>query len=48
LAGGIVLLHLGTDRDSDPFHPRLSELIDKLQKKGYKVGSVTQILNTGG
>ena len=47
LAGGIVLLHLGTERDSDPFYPRLGELIDRLQKKGYKVGSITQMLNTG-
>jgi len=47
LAGGIVLLHLGTERDSDPFHPRLGELIDRLQEKGYKIGSITQMLNTG-
>jgi len=48
LAGGIVLLHLGSERDSDPFHPRLGELIDRLQKKGYKIGSITQMLETGG
>ncbi len=47
LAGGIILLHLGSERDSDPFHPRLGELIDRLQKKGYKIGSVSQILETG-
>ena len=47
LAGGIVLLHLGSERDSDPFHPRLGELIDRLQEKGYKIGSITQMLNTG-
>ena len=47
LAGGIVLLHLGSERDSDPFHPRLGELIDRLQEKGYKVGSVSQMLKTG-
>jgi peptidoglycan/xylan/chitin deacetylase (PgdA/CDA1 family) len=47
LAGGIVLLHLGSERDSDPFHPRLGELIDKLQEKGYKIGSITQMLETG-
>lgn len=47
LAGGIVLLHLGSERDSDPFHPRLGELIDRLQEKGYKIGSVTQMLETG-
>ena len=48
LAGGIVLLHLGSERDWDPFHPRLGELIDRLQEKGYKVGSISQILETGG
>ena len=48
LAGGIVLLHLGSERDSDPFHPRLGELIDRLQEKGYKIGSITQMLETGG
>jgi len=48
LAGGIVLLHLGTERDTDPFHPRLGELLDRLQEKGLKIGSVTQMLNAGG
>jgi peptidoglycan/xylan/chitin deacetylase (PgdA/CDA1 family) len=48
LAGGIVLLHLGTERDTDPFHPRLGELIDRLQGKGLKIESVTQMLNAGG
>jgi len=48
LAGGIVLLHLGSERDRDPFHPRLGELIDRLQEKGYKVGSISQILAKGG
>jgi len=47
LAGGIVLMHLGSERDSDPFHFRLGELIDQLQEKGYKVGSVSQMLETG-
>jgi peptidoglycan/xylan/chitin deacetylase (PgdA/CDA1 family) len=47
LAGGIVLMHLGSERDSDPFHSRLGELIDQLQEKGYKVGSVSQMLETG-
>ncbi len=48
LAGGIVLLHLGSERKSDPFHQRLGELIDRLQERGYKVGSVSQMLETGG
>ena len=48
LAGGIVLLHLGTERRSDPFHPKLGRLLDRLKEKGYKVGSVGQLLETGG
>ncbi|UCF89342.1 MAG: polysaccharide deacetylase family protein [bacterium] len=48
LAGGIVLLHLGSERDWDPFHPRLGELIDRLQEKGYKIGSVSQMLGEEG
>ena len=48
LAGGIVLLHLGSERDSDPFHSRLGELIDQLQEKGYEVGSVGKMLETEG
>ncbi len=48
LAGGIVLLHLGSERDSDPFHPRLGELIDRLKEKGYKIGSVMQMLGEKG
>ena len=48
LAGGIVLLHLGTERNHDPFYPKLGELIDRLQEKGYRIGSVTQALEAGG
>jgi peptidoglycan/xylan/chitin deacetylase (PgdA/CDA1 family) len=48
LAGGIVLLHLGSERDTDAFHPKLGELIDRIQKKGYKVESISKMLNAGG
>ncbi len=48
LAGGIVLLHLGSERKSDPFHPKLGQLIDKLREKGYKIGSVGALLEKGG
>jgi peptidoglycan/xylan/chitin deacetylase (PgdA/CDA1 family) len=48
LAGGIVLLHLGSERSSDPFHPKLGHLLDRLQEKGYKVGSVGELLESGG
>ncbi len=48
LAGGIVLLHLGSERKDDPFHPKLGQLIDKLREKGYEVGSVGSLLAKGG
>ncbi|UCG37734.1 MAG: polysaccharide deacetylase family protein [bacterium] len=48
LAGGIVLLHLGSERKSDHFYPKLGQLIDRLQEKGYRIGSVSQILESGG
>ena len=48
LAGGIVLLHLGSERKDDPFYPRLGQLIDKLREKGYEVGSVSSLLAKGG
>ncbi len=48
LAGGIVLLHLGSERYHDPFYPKLGELIDRLQERGYRIGSVSQTLEAGG
>jgi peptidoglycan/xylan/chitin deacetylase (PgdA/CDA1 family) len=48
LAGGIVLLHLGSERSTDPFYPKLGRLLDRLQEKGYKVGSVGDLLEKGG
>ncbi|MDT8395810.1 MAG: polysaccharide deacetylase family protein [bacterium] len=48
LGGGIVLLHLGSERKADPFYPRLGQLIDKLREKGYEVGSVGALLEKGG
>jgi len=48
LAGGIVLLHLGSERNTDPFYPKLGRLLDRLQEKGFKVGSVGELLEKGG
>ena len=48
LAGGIVLLHLGTERNQDPFYPKLGYLIDRLEEKGYYIGPVGGLIETGG
>jgi len=47
LAGGIVLLHLGSERSWDPFYPKLGHLIDCLEEKGYNIGPVGGLLDTG-
>ncbi len=48
LSGGIVLLHLGSERSDDPFYPKLGQLIDGLEKKGYVVGSVSSMIGAAG
>ncbi len=48
LGGGIVLLHLGTERVHDPFYLKLGVLIDRLQEKGYRIEPVGQLLQAGG
>jgi len=48
LSGGIVLLHLGSERKDDPFYPKLGKLIDGLEKKGYVVGSVSSVMGDAG
>lgn len=47
LSGGIVLLHLGSERKEDPFYPKLGKLIDGLEEKGYVVGSVSSMIGDG-
>ncbi|UCF30450.1 MAG: polysaccharide deacetylase family protein [bacterium] len=44
LAGGIVLLHLGSERKVDPFYPKLGDLIDQLEERGYRLGLVSNML----
>lgn len=48
LGGGIVLLHLGTERIKDPFHLKLGQLIDEIQDKGYEIGSVSEMMGGPG
>ena len=45
LAGGIVLLHLGSERKVDPFYPKLGDLIDQIEQRGYKLGMVSKLLD---
>ncbi len=47
LGGGIILLHLGSERVDDPFYPNLASLLDQLEGKGYSVGSVSSLLGGG-
>ncbi len=48
LGGGIILLHLGSERIEDPFFPNLAGLLDELEGRGYSVGSVSSLLSDGG
>ncbi len=48
LAGGIVLLHLGSERKIDPFYPKLDTLIEQLEKRGYKLGMVSNLFERKG
>ncbi|MEE8319574.1 MAG: polysaccharide deacetylase family protein [bacterium] len=47
LKGGIILLHLGSERIEDPFFPNLASLLDELEGRGYSVGSVSSLLSGG-
>ena len=42
--GGIVLMHLGTSRAQDRVHERLGEIIEGLQKRGYRLVKVSELL----
>jgi peptidoglycan/xylan/chitin deacetylase (PgdA/CDA1 family) len=42
--GGIMLLHLGTDRQEDAVAPRLPELLDALSARGYAFARATDFL----
>lgn len=47
LGGGIILLHLGSERVDDPFYPNLARLLDEIEERGYSVGSVSSLLGGG-
>jgi peptidoglycan/xylan/chitin deacetylase (PgdA/CDA1 family) len=44
LNGGIVLMHLGTGRRSDPAHARLPEILDGLAARGYRLVTISDLL----
>ncbi|HEY7678857.1 MAG TPA: polysaccharide deacetylase family protein, partial [Candidatus Methylomirabilis sp.] len=44
LNGGIVLMHLGTGRRTDPAHARLPEILDGLAARGYRLVPVSELL----
>lgn len=43
--GGIVLMHLGTDRKESPAYTKLPEIIDSLEQRGYRIVKVSELLN---
>lgn len=44
LSGGIILMHLGTDRDTERAAEALGELIDELKGRGYRLVKVSELL----
>ncbi len=48
LAGKIILMHLGTDRQADFPYQILPALIDSLQNRGYRFVTVSELLNQQG
>ena len=42
--GGIVLMHLGTNRTQDRVHERMGEIIERLQERGYRLVKVSELL----
>jgi peptidoglycan/xylan/chitin deacetylase (PgdA/CDA1 family) len=45
--GGVILLHLGSDR-SDPVAPRIPELLDGLTGRGYRLARASELLDRVG
>ncbi|MBI3754736.1 MAG: polysaccharide deacetylase family protein, partial [Deltaproteobacteria bacterium] len=43
--GGIVLMHLGTDRKDSHVSAKLPEIIDSLEQRGYRIVKVSELLN---
>ena len=45
VAGGIILMHLGTNRKTDRVHEILPELIEGLQARGYTFVTISELLS---
>jgi peptidoglycan/xylan/chitin deacetylase (PgdA/CDA1 family) len=43
--GSIILMHLGTKRKKDPIHKRLEEMIEELRLKGYKLVTISELID---
>jgi len=46
VSGGIVLMHLGTERKESHAYTKLPEIIDTLTDRGYKIVKVTELLSS--
>ncbi len=46
--GGIILMHLGSDRRSDPVGPEVPRLLDGLAAEGFRFATATEFLGVGG
>jgi peptidoglycan/xylan/chitin deacetylase (PgdA/CDA1 family) len=44
LNGGIIMMHLSTERNADLPHLRLGEIIDSLRKEGYRFVTVSKLI----
>jgi len=44
MAGGIVLMHLGTNRKTDRPHEGLAGILKSLQGRGYQVVTISELL----
>ncbi|MBN1998457.1 polysaccharide deacetylase family protein [candidate division KSB1 bacterium] len=45
LKGGIILMHLDTQRKTDPVHKIIPALVDSMRAAGYQFVTVSQLLN---
>jgi peptidoglycan/xylan/chitin deacetylase (PgdA/CDA1 family) len=44
--GGIILMHLDTQRDHDPAHKMIPALIDSMQNRGYQFVTISEMMST--
>lgn len=46
--GGIILMHLGTERKKDIVHEKLAEIIEDFMARGYNILPVSKLIKTEG